>query len=89
MRNSILLEGNIKFGDTYEEFCESIKTWDYLSCTNDGIRPTIKITLTNIQLETLKQCGHFTVLNRREKVEIALADKEETPKKFVKNKENL
>lgn len=50
---------------------------------------TIKITLTNIELDTLKECGNLTVPNRREKIEITLADpKEEAPKQIVKKQNN-
>lgn len=77
------------FGHTYEEFCENIRTRDYLSATDDSVRPTIKVTLTNIELDTLRECGNLTVLNLREKIEITLADpKEEKPKEFVKNQNN-
>lgn len=91
-RDAILLEKHINhaniFGHTYEEFCENIRTYDYLSVTNDSVKPTIKITLTNMELDTLKKCGHYTVLHYREKVEITLANKEETPKQIVKKQNN-
>lgn len=91
-RDAILLEENVThkniFGHTYEEFCENIRTYDYLSGTNDSVKPTIKITLTNIELDTLKKCGNLTVLNRREKIEITLANKEEAPKQIVKKQNN-
>lgn len=52
------------------------------------MKPTIKITLTHIELDTLKKSGNFTVLNRREKIEITLTNKEETPKQIVKKQNN-
>ena len=46
----------------------------------------IKITLTNVEIDTLKECGNLTVLRHGDvPIEITLADdKEEKAKKYVK-----
>ena len=92
-RDAILLKTDVKhekiFGHTYEGFCENIRTYDYLSDTNDFVKPTIKITLTNVELDTLKECGNLIVLRQKDApIEITLAEKEETPKQIVKNQKN-
>ncbi len=74
----------------YKEFKFFTKKQDYFEDAKDYINSPIKITLTNIELDTLKECGNLTVLRHGDTpIEITLADKDEVPKQIVKNKGSL
>lgn len=91
--SNIFKEGMKSFAEkTYEELEKEVKTdEDFFVDSSTFLIPKepIKITLTNIEIDTLKECGNLTVLRQKDvPIEITLTDKEETPKQIIKKQNN-
>lgn len=73
----------------YEEFKFITTGQDYFRDAEEYLEQHIKITLTNVELNTLRDCGNLTVLRQGDTpIEITLVGKEEMPKQIVKNQKN-